>query len=115
MSLPNLLIVVLFVGNLALAANGSLPEYVLAAAASAMLAWGGFTWRRAEKALDAAYAANEAIDKLELAVSKEYLTKQEFSTQMDRLFKTLSRLETKLDYTLTIQRPMPPPDFYTDH
>lgn len=80
-----------------------------------MLAWGGFTWRRAEKALDAAYAAGDAIDKLELAVSKEYLTKQEFESQMDRLFKTLSRFEMKLDYHLTVQRPMPPRDIYPDH
>jgi hypothetical protein len=75
-----------------------LPEYVLAAMVTAVLGWGGFTWRRAEQALDAAHAAADATDKLELKLAEKYLTKDEFESQMERLFKTLARFEEKLDY-----------------
>lgn len=75
-----------------------LPEYLLAAIVTATIGWGGFTWRRAERALDAAYAASDATDKLELKLAEKYLTKEEFESQMDRLFKTLARFEEKLDY-----------------
>jgi hypothetical protein len=77
-----------------------LPEYILAAMVTAVLGWGGFTWRRAEQALEAAYKAADATDRLELKLAERYLTKDEFESQMDRLFKTLSRLEEKLDYNL---------------
>jgi glutathionyl-hydroquinone reductase len=75
-----------------------LPEYILAAMVTAVLGWGGFTWRRAEQALDAAHAAADATDKLELKLAEKYLTKDEFEAQMERLFKTLARFEEKLDY-----------------
>lgn len=75
-----------------------LPEYILAAMVTAVLGWGGFTWRRAEQALDAAHAAADATDKLELKLAEKYLTKDEFESQMERLFKTLARFEEKLDY-----------------
>lgn len=65
---------------------------------TAVLGWGGFTWRRAEQALDAAHAAADATDKLELKLAEKYLTKDEFEAQMERLFKTLARFEEKLDY-----------------
>lgn len=75
-----------------------LPEYILAAMVTAVLGWGGFTWRRAEQALDAAHAAADATDRLELKLAEKYLTKDEFESQMERLFKTLARFEEKLDY-----------------
>lgn len=75
-----------------------MPEYILAAMVTAVLGWGGFTWRRAEQALDAAHAAADATDKLELKLAERYLTKEEFESQMERLFRTLSRFEEKLDY-----------------
>lgn len=75
-----------------------LPEYILAAMVTAVLGWGGFTWKRAEQALDAANAAADATDKLELKLAEKYLTKDEFEYSMDRLFKTLGRFEEKLDY-----------------
>lgn len=70
----------------------------MAAIMTAMLGWGGFTWRRAEQALDAAYRASDLTDKLELKLAEKYLTKEEFESQMERLFKTLARFEEKLDY-----------------
>lgn len=75
-----------------------LPEYILAAMVTAVIGWGGFTWKRAEQALDAAQAAADATDKLELKLAERYLTKDEFEGSMDRLFKTLGRFEEKLDY-----------------
>jgi hypothetical protein len=74
------------------------PEYILATVITIVLGWGGFTWRRAEQALDAAVKACDATDKLELKLAEKYLTKDEFEYQMERLFKTLDRFEEKLDY-----------------
>lgn len=75
-----------------------LPEYILATMAAALLGWGRFTWKKAEDALTAARAAADQVDKLELKVAETYLTKEDFDHYMDRLFKTLSRFEDKLDY-----------------
>lgn len=75
-----------------------LPEYIVAAMVTAALGWGGFTWRRAEQAIDIARAAADATDKLELKLAEKYLSKEEFEITMDRLFKTLGRLEEKLDF-----------------
>lgn len=75
-----------------------LPEYILAAMVTAVLGWGGFTWRRADHAVDIARAAADATDKLELKLAEKYLSKEEFEITMDRLFKTLGRLEEKLDF-----------------
>lgn len=80
-----------------------LPEYILAAMVTAVLSLGGFTWRRAEKAIDAAQAAADATDRLELKLAENYLTKDEFDLQMERLFKTLARFEEKLDYHVYAQ------------
>jgi len=74
------------------------PEYVIAAMVTVVLGWGGFTWRRAEQALDTAYRVADQTDKLELKLAEKYLTKDEFEMNMDRLFKTLARFEEKLDY-----------------
>jgi len=74
-----------------------MPEYILATMAAAMLGWGGFTWRRSERAAEIARQAQESTDKLELKLAEKYLTKDEFEYQMERLFKTLGRLEEKLD------------------
>jgi hypothetical protein len=75
-----------------------LPEYVLATMAAALLGWGSFTWKKAEDALIQARATADQIDKLELKVAETYLTKQDFEHSMERLFKTLTRFEDKLDY-----------------
>jgi len=75
-----------------------LPEYLIAAMVTAVLGWGGFTWRRAEQALEMAHRATDQTDKLELKLAEKYLTKDEFEMNMDRLFKTLARFEEKLDY-----------------
>lgn len=75
-----------------------MPEYLVAALLTAILGWGGFTWRRAEHAVEVALRANDATDKLELKLAEKYLTKEEFEMNMERLFKTLARFEEKLDY-----------------
>lgn len=75
-----------------------MPIEFFAIMATAMLGWGGFTWSRAEKALDAAERASDRTDKLELKLAEKYLTKEEFELQMERLFKTLERFEGKLDF-----------------
>lgn len=75
-----------------------MPEYALVFALTAILGWGGFTWRRAENAVQIALRAEGATDKLELKLAEKYLTKEEFELNMERLFKTLARFEEKLDY-----------------
>lgn len=74
------------------------PEYLVAAILTTVLGWGGFTWRRAEHAVSLASNAADATDKLELKLAEKYLTKDEFEYQMDKLFRTLGRLEEKIDY-----------------
>lgn len=80
-----------------------MPIEFFAIMATAMLGWGGFTWSRAEKALDAAERSSDRTDKLELKLAEKYLTKEEFDMQMERLFSTLARLESKLDQTVYLQ------------
>lgn len=74
-----------------------MPEYAAALMISALLGWGGFCWRRAEKALDAAEQAVDRNDKLELKMAEQYLSKLEFKQHMDQVMGTLSRLDDKLD------------------
>ena len=75
-----------------------LPEYVLAAMTAALLGWGGMTWKRSGEALDAARRASSGVDRVELKMAEQYLTKKEFELSMERLFNTLARFEEKLDY-----------------
>ena len=75
-----------------------LPEYILSAMMAVLLGWGGVTWKRVETALLEARSATDKTDRLELKVAEQYLTKKEFESSMDRLFKTLARFEEKLDY-----------------
>ena len=74
-----------------------MPEYLVAMLVTAVLGWGSFTWRRADKALDSAERANDRTDKLELKVAENYLSKAEFQQRMDELFSTLTRFENKID------------------
>jgi hypothetical protein len=77
-----------------------MPEYILAGLISVVMGWGAFTWKKAETALEASQRAESKTDKLELKIAENYLTREEFEHQMERLFKTLERLEEKLDFTL---------------
>ena len=74
-----------------------MPEYMLAALASALLGWGAFTLKRTEDAIHKAQKALDAVDRVELKVAEHYVTREELSATTDRLVKTLDRLENKLD------------------
>lgn len=65
-----------------------------------VIGWGGFTWRRAEAALRSAHEAGTQVDRVELKMAENYLTRKEFDLSMDRIFSTLDRLEKKLDFHL---------------
>lgn len=80
-----------------------MPEHLFILAVSAMLGWGGFTWRRSEHAVDLATKAGDRSDRLELKLAEKYLSKQEFELQMERLFTTLHRFEQKLDFHVYTQ------------
>ena len=65
---------------------------------TAVLGWGGFTWRRAEDAITAAIKAGDRVDRLEVKIAENYLTKVEFQAYMDRLFETLGEMKAGQQY-----------------
>lgn len=65
---------------------------------TAVLGWGGFTWRRAEDAITQAIQAGDRVDRLEVKIAENYLTKQEFQAYMDRLFETLGEMKGGMQY-----------------
>ena len=65
---------------------------------TSVLGWGGFTWRRAEDAITAAIKAGDRVDRLEIKIAENYLTKQEFQAYMDRLFSTLGEMKNGVQY-----------------
>ena len=75
-----------------------MPEYLLGIMITAILGWGGFTWRRAEDAIVAAIKADDRVDRLEVKIAENYLTKQEFQGYMDRLFETLGEMKGGMQY-----------------
>jgi hypothetical protein len=85
-----------------------LPEYLVVTVTAALLGWGGFTWRRAEAAMQSAQDAANQVDRVELKMAENYLTRKEFELSMDRIFSTLERLEKKLDFHLTGRAPKGP-------
>jgi len=65
---------------------------------TAVLGWGGFTWRKAEDAITHAIKAADRVDRLEVKIAENYLTKQEFQAYMDRLFETLGEMKNGMHY-----------------
>ena len=65
---------------------------------TAVLGWGGFTWRRAEDAITQAIRAGDRVDRLEIKIAENYLTKAEFQAYMDRLFETLGEMKGGMQY-----------------
>lgn len=65
---------------------------------TAVLGWGGFTWRRAEDAITHAIKAGDRVDRLEIKIAENYLTKVEFQAYMDRLFETLGEMKGGMHY-----------------
>lgn len=65
---------------------------------TAALGWGGFTWRKSEDALVRAIQTSDRVDKLEVKIAENYLTKQEFQVYMDRLFGTLGEMKGGMQY-----------------
>ena len=74
------------------------PETLLAMAFPVILGWMGFTWRRAENALEKIDRVSDKVDRVELKVAEEYLTKKDFELHMDRLFGTLGEMKGSLHY-----------------
>ena len=65
---------------------------------TAALGWGGFTWRKSEDAIAHAIKAADRVDRLEVKIAENYLTKQEFQGYMDRLFETLGEMKGGMQY-----------------
>jgi len=75
-----------------------MPEYLVGIVLSAIVGWGGFTWKRAEDAIVMARQAADQVDRVELKMAENYLTKQEFENYMTRLFDTLTEMKTSVKY-----------------
>ena len=75
-----------------------MPEYLVGIMITAALGWGGFTWRKAEDAITRAIRAGDRVDRLEVKMAENYLTKQEFQAYMDRLFETLGEMKGGMQY-----------------
>jgi hypothetical protein len=75
-----------------------LPEFILAAMASSVLGWGALTWRKSEQAKEAAEQALHKIERVELKVAEDYLSKKEFEGNMDRLFEDLKEMKADMKY-----------------
>lgn len=75
-----------------------MPEYLFGIMITAVLGWGGFTWRRAEDAITQSLKAGDRVDRLEVKIAENYLTKQEFQGYMDRLFETLGEMKGGMQY-----------------
>ena len=67
-----------------------MPEHILAAAVAVLMSLFGVSFRKIDQ-------ADRRMDALELKVAENYVTKAEFREQFVLLFKTLSRLEDKID------------------
>lgn len=75
-----------------------MPEYLIGIMITAALGWGGFTWRKAEDAIARAIKAGDRVDRLEVKIAENYLTKVEFQAYMDRLFETLGEMKGGMQY-----------------
>lgn len=75
-----------------------MPEYLVGIMITAVLGWGGFTWRKAEDAIARAVRADDRVDRLEVKIAENYLTKHEFQSYMDRLFETLGEMKGGMQY-----------------
>ena len=75
-----------------------MPEYLVGIVLSAVVGWGGFTWRRAEDALLAARQAADQVDRVELKMAEDYVTKKDFELFADRLFNTLGEMKGAVKY-----------------
>ena len=58
----------------------------------------GFTWKRTDNALTSVERVADKVDKVELKMAEQYLTKKDFELSMERLFKGFERLEKKIDF-----------------
>ena len=75
-----------------------MPEYLIGIMITAVLGWGGFTWRKAEDAIANSIKASDRVDRLEVKMAENYLTKDEFQAGMDRLFVTLGEMKGGMQY-----------------
>ena len=74
------------------------PETLLAMAVPAILGWMGFTWRRAEAALERAERVADKVDRVELKMAEEYLTKKDFHDGMAQIMGTLTEMKGGMQY-----------------
>jgi hypothetical protein len=80
------------------------PEYILGFVATALLGWGGFVWRRAEDALVAVRENADAVDKLEVKLAEQYVTKDEFRYAMDNVLNEFTRTRSEINHGFDVMR-----------
>ena len=67
-------------------------------AVPAILGWMGFTWRRAEAALERAERVADKVDRVELKMAEEYLTKNDFHDGLAQVMGTLKEMKGGMQY-----------------
>ena len=67
-----------------------MPDFVIITAITGIMSLFGVSFRKIDQ-------ADRRMDRLELKVAETYVTKMEFREQFALLFKTLERLEDKID------------------
>ena len=67
-----------------------MPEYIIPAVVAGIMSLFGVSFKKLDQ-------ADRRMDRLELKVAENYVTKAEFREQFVLLFKTLARLEDKID------------------
>lgn len=72
--------------------------------ATALLGWGGFVWRRAEDALIAVRENADAVDKLEVKLAEQYVTKDEFRYAIDNVLSEFTRTRSEISHGFDVMR-----------
>ncbi|QNJ26006.1 hypothetical protein SynSYN20_01679 [Synechococcus sp. SYN20] len=73
------------------------PEALAGVLIPLVLGWMGFTWKRTDRALDSVERVSDKIDKVELKMAENFVTKADFHLSIERMMKGIDRLDKKTD------------------
>lgn len=57
----------------------------------------GFTWKRTDSAHNSIERVADKVDKVELKMAENYVTKEDFHLSVERMMKGIDRLDKKTD------------------
>ena len=74
------------------------PEALVPIAVTAFLGWQGFSWRRSEAAIQRAEMLADKVDRVELKMAEEYLTKKDFHDGISQVMGSLTEVKGSMQY-----------------